>query len=137
MFDHLLYLSNFIIVFFNHAITYKSLFDYFLQSNTKPIFVRVIYFCSTACTPCGGNIQLCISFVPFILRLKLGGDSMFQDFGLDVEAFRQMVGDCPPHFFNLTVICCSVRPLLYCHDRSYIILPCKSLTFTRTVMFKL
>lgn len=51
---------------------------------------------------------------------------MFQDFGLDVEAFRQMVGDCPPHFFNLTVICCSVRPLMYCYDKSYIILPCES-----------
>uniref|UniRef100_A0A673JRY5 dual-specificity kinase n=1 Tax=Sinocyclocheilus rhinocerous TaxID=307959 RepID=A0A673JRY5_9TELE len=33
-----------------------------------------------------------------------------EDFGLDVEAFRQMVGDCPPHFFNLTVICCSMNP---------------------------
>uniref|UniRef100_A0A9J8B3P0 dual-specificity kinase n=1 Tax=Cyprinus carpio carpio TaxID=630221 RepID=A0A9J8B3P0_CYPCA len=43
-----------------------------------------------------------------------------EDFGLDVEAFRQMVGDCPPHFFNLTVVCCSVRPLIYRHQRSYI-----------------
>ncbi|XP_077084273.1 dual specificity testis-specific protein kinase 2 [Siphateles boraxobius] len=33
-----------------------------------------------------------------------------EDFGLDVEAFRQMVGDSPPHFFNLTVICCSMNP---------------------------
>lgn len=33
-----------------------------------------------------------------------------EDFGLDVEAFRQMVGDCPPHFFNLTVVCCSMNP---------------------------
>uniref|UniRef100_A0A672RV07 dual-specificity kinase n=1 Tax=Sinocyclocheilus grahami TaxID=75366 RepID=A0A672RV07_SINGR len=43
-----------------------------------------------------------------------------EDFGLDVEAFRQMVGDCPPHFFNLTVVCCNVRPLIYRHERSYI-----------------
>ncbi|XP_050971798.1 dual specificity testis-specific protein kinase 2 [Labeo rohita] len=33
-----------------------------------------------------------------------------EDFGLDVEAFRQMVEDCPPHFFNLTVVCCSMNP---------------------------
>ncbi|XP_059364853.1 dual specificity testis-specific protein kinase 2-like isoform X2 [Carassius carassius] len=33
-----------------------------------------------------------------------------EDFGLDVEAFRQMVGDCPPHFFKVTVICCSMIP---------------------------
>ncbi|XP_016346256.1 dual specificity testis-specific protein kinase 2-like [Sinocyclocheilus anshuiensis] len=33
-----------------------------------------------------------------------------EDFGLDVEAFRQMVGDCPPHFFNLTVVCCNMNP---------------------------
>ncbi|XP_065104788.1 dual specificity testis-specific protein kinase 2 [Paramisgurnus dabryanus] len=33
-----------------------------------------------------------------------------EDFGLDVEAFQQMVADCPPHFFNFTVICCSMNP---------------------------
>uniref|UniRef100_A0A9J8DMN4 dual-specificity kinase n=1 Tax=Cyprinus carpio carpio TaxID=630221 RepID=A0A9J8DMN4_CYPCA len=33
-----------------------------------------------------------------------------EDFGLDVEAFRQMVVDCPPHFFKVTVICCSMIP---------------------------
>ncbi|XP_043100041.1 dual specificity testis-specific protein kinase 2 [Puntigrus tetrazona] len=33
-----------------------------------------------------------------------------EDFGLDVDTFRQMVGDCPSHFFNLTVICCSMNP---------------------------
>ncbi|XP_051509396.1 dual specificity testis-specific protein kinase 2 isoform X1 [Myxocyprinus asiaticus] len=33
-----------------------------------------------------------------------------EDFGLDVEAFQQMVGDCPPHFFNLAVICCNMNP---------------------------
>ncbi|XP_073692738.1 dual specificity testis-specific protein kinase 1 [Garra rufa] len=33
-----------------------------------------------------------------------------EDFGLDVEAFRQMVEDCPPQFFNLTVVCCSMNP---------------------------
>ncbi|XP_016316116.1 dual specificity testis-specific protein kinase 1-like [Sinocyclocheilus anshuiensis] len=33
-----------------------------------------------------------------------------EDFGLDVEAFRQMVGDCPPHFFKVTFICCSMIP---------------------------
>lgn len=113
------------------------MFDYFLKPNTKPIIVRVFYFYSTSCFPCGGNIQLCISI---FLTLKLGGESLFQDFGLDVEAFRQMVGDCPPHFFNLTVVCCSVRPLIYCHDRSHINIhpPLQMLTrmFTCAVMFK-
>ncbi|KAI7814632.1 dual specificity testis-specific protein kinase 2 [Triplophysa rosa] len=33
-----------------------------------------------------------------------------EDFGLDVEAFKQMVVDCPPHFFNLSVTCCSMNP---------------------------
>ncbi|XP_016131673.1 dual specificity testis-specific protein kinase 1-like isoform X1 [Sinocyclocheilus grahami] len=33
-----------------------------------------------------------------------------EDFGLDVEAFRQMVGDCPPYFFKVTFICCSMIP---------------------------
>uniref|UniRef100_A0A673JKW8 Dual specificity testis-specific protein kinase 1-like n=1 Tax=Sinocyclocheilus rhinocerous TaxID=307959 RepID=A0A673JKW8_9TELE len=41
-----------------------------------------------------------------------------EDFGLDVEAFRQMVGDCPPHFFKVTFICCSVRPLIYYRSSS-------------------
>lgn len=33
----------------------------------------------------------------------------FQDFGLDVEAFQQMVGDCPPDFLELAIACCNVR----------------------------
>ncbi|XP_051567212.1 dual specificity testis-specific protein kinase 2-like isoform X1 [Myxocyprinus asiaticus] len=33
-----------------------------------------------------------------------------EDFGLDVEAFQQMVGECPPHFFSLAVICCNMNP---------------------------
>ncbi|TRY87651.1 hypothetical protein DNTS_013606 [Danionella cerebrum] len=32
-----------------------------------------------------------------------------EDFGLDVVAFRQMVEDCPPHLFNLAVVCCSMK----------------------------
>lgn len=39
-----------------------------------------------------------ISFVFFV-----------QDFGLDVEAFQQMVGDCPPDFLELAIACCNVR----------------------------
>ena len=35
----------------------------------------------------------------------------FQDFGLDVDAFARMVGDCPAALFNLAVICCNVRKL--------------------------
>ncbi|XP_056135996.1 dual specificity testis-specific protein kinase 2-like [Lampris incognitus] len=31
-----------------------------------------------------------------------------EDFGLDVEAFENMVGDCPPAFFNLAVTCCNM-----------------------------
>lgn len=33
-----------------------------------------------------------------------------EDFGLDVEAFRLMVEDCPAHFFNLAVVCCGMSP---------------------------
>ncbi|XP_076828812.1 dual specificity testis-specific protein kinase 2 [Brachyhypopomus gauderio] len=33
-----------------------------------------------------------------------------EDFGLDVGAFKLMVGDCPPAFFNLAVTCCSMQP---------------------------
>lgn len=33
-----------------------------------------------------------------------------EDFGLDVEAFRLMVEDCPAHFFNLAVVCCGMGP---------------------------
>lgn len=32
-----------------------------------------------------------------------------QDFGLDVEAFQQMVGDCPTDFLDLAIACCNVR----------------------------
>ncbi|XP_030580487.1 dual specificity testis-specific protein kinase 2-like [Archocentrus centrarchus] len=32
-----------------------------------------------------------------------------EDFGLDVEAFENMVGDCPPAFFNLAVTCCNMN----------------------------
>ncbi|TSK22520.1 Dual specificity testis-specific protein kinase 2 [Bagarius yarrelli] len=31
-----------------------------------------------------------------------------EDFGLDVETFEQMVGDCPPAFLNLAVNCCNM-----------------------------
>uniref|UniRef100_A0A671RLY2 dual-specificity kinase n=1 Tax=Sinocyclocheilus anshuiensis TaxID=1608454 RepID=A0A671RLY2_9TELE len=31
-----------------------------------------------------------------------------EDFGLDVDTFEQMVGDCPPSFLHLAVSCCSV-----------------------------
>ncbi|KAJ8262615.1 hypothetical protein GJAV_G00168390 [Gymnothorax javanicus] len=30
------------------------------------------------------------------------------DFGLDVEAFRHMIGDCPPTFLTLAVSCCNM-----------------------------
>ncbi|KAG9345819.1 hypothetical protein JZ751_008973 [Albula glossodonta] len=32
-----------------------------------------------------------------------------QDFGLDVEAFQHMIGDCPPSFLDLAVTCCNMR----------------------------
>ncbi|CAJ1053380.1 dual specificity testis-specific protein kinase 2-like [Xyrichtys novacula] len=31
-----------------------------------------------------------------------------EDFGLDVDAFENMVGDCPPVFFSLAVTCCNM-----------------------------
>lgn len=36
----------------------------------------------------------------------------FQDFGLDVDAFARMVGDCPAAFFNLAVTCCNVGKII-------------------------
>uniref|UniRef100_A0A4W6E5K9 dual-specificity kinase n=1 Tax=Lates calcarifer TaxID=8187 RepID=A0A4W6E5K9_LATCA len=38
-----------------------------------------------------------------------------EDFGLDVDAFENMVGDCPPAFFSLAVTCCNVS--IYTHTR--------------------
>ncbi|KAM7377193.1 hypothetical protein PAMA_013801 [Pampus argenteus] len=35
-----------------------------------------------------------------------------EDFGLDVEAFKQMVGDCPPDFLQLAVACCNMNAKL-------------------------
>ncbi|XP_061664035.1 dual specificity testis-specific protein kinase 1 [Syngnathoides biaculeatus] len=32
-----------------------------------------------------------------------------EDFGLHVEAFTQMVGDCPANFLNLAIVCCNMR----------------------------
>ncbi|XP_034543169.1 dual specificity testis-specific protein kinase 2-like [Notolabrus celidotus] len=32
-----------------------------------------------------------------------------EDFGLDVDAFENMVGDCPPVFFSLAVTCCNMN----------------------------
>uniref|UniRef100_A0AAX7UHN2 dual-specificity kinase n=1 Tax=Astatotilapia calliptera TaxID=8154 RepID=A0AAX7UHN2_ASTCA len=32
-----------------------------------------------------------------------------EDFGLDVDAFENMAGDCPPAFFNLAVTCCNMN----------------------------
>ncbi|XP_026154517.1 dual specificity testis-specific protein kinase 2 isoform X1 [Mastacembelus armatus] len=32
-----------------------------------------------------------------------------EDFGLDVEAFQQMVGDCPPEFLELAIACCNLN----------------------------
>ncbi|XP_043932755.1 dual specificity testis-specific protein kinase 1 [Protopterus annectens] len=33
------------------------------------------------------------------------------DFGLDVEAFQQMVGDCPPPFLQLAYCCCNMNAI--------------------------
>ncbi|XP_038851439.1 dual specificity testis-specific protein kinase 1-like [Salvelinus namaycush] len=33
-----------------------------------------------------------------------------EDFGLDVEMFQHMVGDCPPAFLSLAVTCCNMDP---------------------------
>ncbi|XP_038126277.1 dual specificity testis-specific protein kinase 2 [Cyprinodon tularosa] len=35
-----------------------------------------------------------------------------EDFGLDVEAFQQMVGDCPPYFLDLAIACCNMNAKL-------------------------
>ncbi|XP_041842543.1 dual specificity testis-specific protein kinase 2 [Melanotaenia boesemani] len=35
-----------------------------------------------------------------------------EDFGLDVEAFRQMVGECPPYFLDLAIACCNMNAKL-------------------------
>ncbi|XP_027893921.1 dual specificity testis-specific protein kinase 2 [Xiphophorus couchianus] len=35
-----------------------------------------------------------------------------EDFGLDVEAFQQMVGDCPPYFLDLAITCCNMAARL-------------------------
>ncbi|XP_018560678.1 dual specificity testis-specific protein kinase 2 [Lates calcarifer] len=35
-----------------------------------------------------------------------------EDFGLDVEAFQQMVGDCPPEFLELAIACCNMNAKL-------------------------
>uniref|UniRef100_A0A3Q4GB08 Testis associated actin remodelling kinase 1 n=1 Tax=Neolamprologus brichardi TaxID=32507 RepID=A0A3Q4GB08_NEOBR len=35
-----------------------------------------------------------------------------EDFGLDVEAFRHMVADCPSHFLNLAIACCNMNAKL-------------------------
>ncbi|XP_049923049.1 dual specificity testis-specific protein kinase 2 [Epinephelus moara] len=32
-----------------------------------------------------------------------------EDFGLDVENFKQMVEDCPPHFLQLAIACCNMN----------------------------
>ncbi|KAL2079275.1 hypothetical protein ACEWY4_025019 [Coilia grayii] len=43
-------------------------------------------------------------------RIKADPDFLprTEDFGLDVAAFALMLGDCPPAFFALAVICCSM-----------------------------
>ncbi|XP_042368035.1 dual specificity testis-specific protein kinase 2 [Plectropomus leopardus] len=35
-----------------------------------------------------------------------------KDFGLDVENFQQMVGDCPPDFLELAIACCNMNSKL-------------------------
>ncbi|KAG7241551.1 hypothetical protein INR49_025471 [Caranx melampygus] len=35
-----------------------------------------------------------------------------EDFGLDVETFQQMVGDCPPDFLDLAISCCNMNAAL-------------------------
>ncbi|KAM9836300.1 dual specificity testis-specific protein kinase 2 [Aulostomus maculatus] len=35
-----------------------------------------------------------------------------EDFGLDVEAFQQMVGDCPAEFLELAIACCNMSAKL-------------------------
>ncbi|KAJ8008477.1 hypothetical protein DPEC_G00105220 [Dallia pectoralis] len=33
-----------------------------------------------------------------------------EDFGLDIEMFQHMVGDCPPAFLSMAVTCCNMDP---------------------------
>ncbi|XP_028420551.1 dual specificity testis-specific protein kinase 2 [Perca flavescens] len=35
-----------------------------------------------------------------------------EDFGLDVDTFQQMVGDCPPDFLELAIACCNMNSKL-------------------------
>ncbi|XP_037116206.1 dual specificity testis-specific protein kinase 1 [Syngnathus acus] len=49
-----------------------------------------------------------------IARIKADPDFLprTEDFGLHVEAFTQMVSDCPAHFLNLAIVCCNMSPKL-------------------------
>jgi hypothetical protein len=47
-----------------------------------------------------------------------------QDFGLDVDAFESLVGDCPTPFLNLAVLCCNVRCRLTYRLADFIIMTC-------------
>jgi len=39
-------------------------------------------------------------------------DCVWQDYGLDVSAFRKMVSGCPQHLLELAASCCLVSDLL-------------------------
>ncbi|XP_072314967.1 dual specificity testis-specific protein kinase 2 [Eucyclogobius newberryi] len=45
-----------------------------------------------------------------IARIQADPDIMprKEDFGLDVETFQHMVGDCPPDFLDLAITCCNM-----------------------------
>ncbi|KAK3546064.1 hypothetical protein QTP70_019968 [Hemibagrus guttatus] len=44
-------------------------------------------------------------------ELSLQLNPVASDFGLDVDAFLPLAGDCPPAFFSLAVTCCGMKPL--------------------------
>ncbi|KAG7280398.1 hypothetical protein CRUP_035840 [Coryphaenoides rupestris] len=45
---------------------------------------------------------------PEVLRWEAYNE---KDFGLDVDTFQHMVGDCPPDFLELAVTCCNAKQL--------------------------
>lgn len=47
-----------------------------------------------------------------------------QDFGLDVENFQQMVGDCPSDFLDMAISCCNVRISAFKVTELFFILLC-------------
>ncbi|TKS92970.1 Dual specificity testis-specific protein kinase 2 [Collichthys lucidus] len=62
----------------------------------------------------GGEVDVFaygIILCEIIARIQADPDILprTEDFGLDVEAFQQMVGDCPAEFLELAIACCNMN----------------------------